>query len=457
MKIPSMRGIGGGKIAVACLMAGVLLVAFLATNSRALAFDPEMMKRGVVRVVVEEGHGTGFVVNQNGHVVTNHHVIGGVLRGGGQLGVMPTGSSTLYPAEIIYASQSLDLAVLRVPGLGLSPLTLSTTERKVAQVVWSAGFPGAADALNPQNNATIQKDIISTLHMGSWGGGDQFPIIQHGASISSGNSGGPLLDDCGRVIGVNTWASLLTVEDAQGEIRRVPLGSGIFWSSDIVETVRMLNQLSLPFQTEDSECIAADGEAEELREEMQEQQERLEESLGELQEQSEKERLRTALILFAGGLALALVLVLSLKNLRRRILALMKDISQSMQVQAGQERSWFGTRRKTSQGGVVVSGFDGSGNRIRIVLSSDRFADQRVGISFGRDPALVDEVVKDPSISSRHMSISSVRGGEFFVEDLNSRNGTIVDGRKLRPFRAERCGYNSTLTAGNVELILSKR
>ena len=207
---------------------------------------------------------------------------------------------------------------------------------------------------------------------------------------------------------------------------------------------------------------------EELREEVQEQneveRERRErqmreqiESLEEMQEESEKERLGIALILLLGGLALAIMVALSLKNIRRKVLALVKELGQSMQAQGGGERSWLGTRKRTSRRGLVVSGFDGSGNRIRIVLSSGRFAEQRLGISFGRDPALVDEVVNDPSMSSRHLRISLARGGECHVEDLNSKNGTILDGRKLQPFQAEPVGYNSTLTAGDVELTLSER
>ena len=497
-----MCGIRGRKIAQACLAAGLLLGFFFLPGSTALAFDPDMVKQGVVRVVSDKGHGTGFIINENGYIVTNHHVIEAVFRGG-ELNVVPAGSSTLYSAEVIHADPSRDLAVLRASGLELPPLSLSRAEPKVAQEVWSAGFPGAADQLNPQNSVTILKGIISAIHFGSWGGDERFSIIQHGASVGPGNSGGPLLDSCNRVVGVNTAASLIAVKEElteedrkKGKIARtvrVPHGSGIFWSSAIEETIRMLDQLSVSFRAEDNECIApvvGAEELEELREELRRQQQEFEDLMNVLREESDvereereremrerqremrewqeqrdkeiherlrKERLRTALLLFTGVLALTIALVLSLKSMRRKVFALVKELGQSLQVREGKERSWFSRRSKSPKRGLVVSGFDGNGNSIHIVLSLDRFADQRLGVSLGRNPSLVDEAINDPSMSSRHLRISSPRAGKFYVEDLNSRNGTVLDGRKLRLFRAERCSYNSRIVAGDVELTLSSR
>ena len=279
--LPSMCGIRGRKIATACLAAGLLLGFFFLSGSTALAFDPDMVEQGVVRVVSDGSHGSGFIINENGYIVTNHNVIEDVLRGG-ELNVVPAGSSTLYSAEVIHADPSRDLAVLRASGLELPPLSLSRAEPKVAQEVWSAGFPGAADSLNRQNNVTIQRNIISAIHFGSWGGDERFSIIQHGADVGPGNSGGPLLDSCNRVVGVNTAASLIAVKEEvtekerkRGKIARtvrVPHGSGIFWSSAIEETIRMLDQLSVSFRAEDNECIAPVVGVEELREKLQQLQ-----------------------------------------------------------------------------------------------------------------------------------------------------------------------------------------
>ena len=124
--LPSLCGIGGRKIATACLSAGLLSGFFFLSGSTALAFGPDMATQDMVRVVSDGGHGSGFIINENGHIVTNHDVIEDVLREG-ELEVVPAGSGTPYSV------QSRDLAVLRASGLELPPLSLSLAEPKVAE------------------------------------------------------------------------------------------------------------------------------------------------------------------------------------------------------------------------------------------------------------------------------------------------------------------------------------
>ena len=124
--LPSLCGIGGRKIATACLSAGLLSGFFFLSGSTALAFGPDMATQDMVRVVSDGGHGSGFIINENGHIVTNHHVIKDVLREG-ELEVVPAGSGTPYLV------QSYDLAVLRASGLELPPLSLSLAEPKVVE------------------------------------------------------------------------------------------------------------------------------------------------------------------------------------------------------------------------------------------------------------------------------------------------------------------------------------
>ena len=124
--LPSLCGIRGRKIATACLSAGLLSGFFFLSGSTALAFDPDMVAQDMVRVVSDGGHGSGFIINENGYIVTNHHVIEDVLREG-ELEVVPAGSGTPYSV------QSRDLAVVRASGLELSLLSLFRAEPKVAE------------------------------------------------------------------------------------------------------------------------------------------------------------------------------------------------------------------------------------------------------------------------------------------------------------------------------------
>ena len=105
--------------------------------------------------------------------------------------------------------------------------------------------------------------------------------------------------------------------------------------------------------------------------------------------------------------------------------------------------------------GLLLSGFDGRGNVIRISLSPDRFAGQRLGLSLGRHPELVDEVVNDESVSRRHLRIS-LRGDQFYIEDLNSSNGTFLDRHRLSPFQPTRLDDGATVALGSLEVAVSQ-
>jgi len=146
---------------------------------------------------VPRGTGSGFIWDQQGHIVTNFHVIAGAS----QARVTFADQRTL-PAELVGLSARNDLAVLRVKGMpsNLAPLTLGTShDLVVGQDVIAIGSPFGFDY-------TLSTGVISGLGREIEGAGG-LPIIgalQTDAAINPGNSGGPLLDSTGRLIGINT-------------------------------------------------------------------------------------------------------------------------------------------------------------------------------------------------------------------------------------------------------------
>jgi putative serine protease PepD len=140
--------------------------------------------------------GSGFVIDRNGHVVTNQHVVAGASS----ISVM-FWNGVERDAELLGTDPSTDLAVLHVeapPGL-LSPLTLADSSAvSVGDPVLALGSPFGLEG-------TITGGIVSALHR-EMTAPNNFVIIdtiQTDAAINHGNSGGPLLDGWGRVIGVN--------------------------------------------------------------------------------------------------------------------------------------------------------------------------------------------------------------------------------------------------------------
>ena len=146
---------------------------------------------------IPKGSGTGFMWDDEGHIVTNYHV----LEGGNKFMVMLS-DQTSYTADIVGLAPEKDLAVLKIsaPDNKIKPLSSSKSSNlKVGQSVYAIGNPFGFDQ-------TLTTGIISALgrEITAINGRKIYDVIQTDAAINPGNSGGPLLNSSGKLIGVNT-------------------------------------------------------------------------------------------------------------------------------------------------------------------------------------------------------------------------------------------------------------
>ena len=147
--------------------------------------------------------GTGVVVTRSGEIVTNDHVVHGAT--GAQVAV--DGSASALPATVVGESPGNDLALLQVAGpVRLRPATFAESSSvRVGDEVLAIGY-----ALGLEGGPSVTDGIISaTGRSVTTEGADGSPVtltgmLQTDAAISSGNSGGPLVDASGRVVGINT-------------------------------------------------------------------------------------------------------------------------------------------------------------------------------------------------------------------------------------------------------------
>lgn len=199
------------------LAAAVALAAPAAAQTNVSVNDAE---RATVRVavIVEDptgrklsGTGSGFLVAPN-LVVTNAHVVADAREQANfGVAVVPPEGDGLLPARIIHYSQLADLALLEFRGgPDTAPVTVSTLDPRAGDTIIALGYPDvdyqhttADDLVRPALASRTSGSIASLRDRAPTG--DPIPTINHEAVISSGSSGGPLLDECGRVIGVNTW------------------------------------------------------------------------------------------------------------------------------------------------------------------------------------------------------------------------------------------------------------
>ena len=159
-------------------------------------------------VAIPPGTGTGFVWDDQGHVVTNYHVVmvdvgGAPLSEAEDLQVTLADGKT-YRARVIGKSLAYDIAVLRVfaPLRSVKPLPLGTSkDLQVGQSVLAIGNPFGLDHTLTQGIISgLRKEVITDTALQRKIRG----AIQTDAAINPGNSGGPLLDSSGRIIGMNT-------------------------------------------------------------------------------------------------------------------------------------------------------------------------------------------------------------------------------------------------------------
>ena len=139
--------------------------------------------------IVSASSGSGFAVSSNGHVITNHHVIEGCQK----VKIHHNGRS--IPATVVTFDPQNDLALLKGDFRPSTVLPLSTNSPELLQDVYVAGYPFGRRI---STGVKVTKGIISSLT----GIGNNFSNIQIDAALQPGNSGGPILDDKGNVVGV---------------------------------------------------------------------------------------------------------------------------------------------------------------------------------------------------------------------------------------------------------------
>ena len=157
-------------------------------TSRAVAFD------FFYGLVPQEGQGSGFIIDKEGHILTNYHVIADAR----QLEVT-LHNRKKYRATVIGTDRSHDLAVIQIKGAEFTPMVLGDSKNlQVGQKVYAIGNPFGL-------SGTLTSGIVSSIRQVQEPEGMKIDeAIQTDAAINPGNSGGPLLNWRGEVIGINT-------------------------------------------------------------------------------------------------------------------------------------------------------------------------------------------------------------------------------------------------------------
>jgi hypothetical protein len=200
-------------------LAALVLIA-LPSAARPEPSDIAAASRGVVRVVIMAtdgvavtpvSHGTGFAVTPT-RIVTNAHVVREALQDDTlRIAIVPPDGDSADYASVVAVSEAKDLAVLQTTGnLRLPPLTIAGTAPTDGAEVSAVGYPMNVDRAQGLDLADLFRPQPPVKGRGFISGSRpsrDVDTLLHTAPIARGNSGGPLLDSCGRVLGVNSFGT----------------------------------------------------------------------------------------------------------------------------------------------------------------------------------------------------------------------------------------------------------
>ena len=173
------------------------------------------------------GQGTGVIISDDGYIVTNAHVVSGFS----ELTVtLNDEAKSEYPATVIGEDTVTDIAVIRIHAKGLTPAEIGTSSTlQVGQDVVVIGNP-----LGEEFSGSVTTGIISALdRQVEFENGQVYNYIQTDAAINTGNSGGPLMNMQGQVIGIN--AAKIDTSVAEGMGFAIPIDDVVPVANDLIE------------------------------------------------------------------------------------------------------------------------------------------------------------------------------------------------------------------------------
>ena len=229
---------------------------------QSLAPDNPELRAGLVQVVVLDNDdetrrvGSGFIVGAAGHVLTSAHL----LEGEENIRVLPLSSpANALEGRVIHANVRADLALLAVDGLPSAGLPLALDGFDAGRIVYSAGiWPSSG---NDSAIADAGPELPASLVSGAVGGASEItaspgapavPLLTHNAMIPAAGYGGPLLNECGEVAGVNRGTPGVSAL----RLRRGEAPEGAVYAAGITALVGLMNQAGIPVSRAAESCVS---------------------------------------------------------------------------------------------------------------------------------------------------------------------------------------------------------
>jgi len=381
----------------------LLLILFLpfmllAGNSKVLESS-----KSVIRIITILGDksgatGTAFCINSNGYFLTNAHVIDGAKD------IFAVMSSNKYEVKIVKKFDDVDLAILKIENTGLKPLMFSYRNNiHVTDRVSSIGFPDAADKsddIDELTTVTINSGIIGkfskiNLSIKNRKTTKRHPVVQHDAAVNHGNSGGPLVNECGQVVGVNVQKGL-SYNRSDAQIIAGDVVQGIFYAIDVDIAKKVLNESRISFLETGSGCSGTSMSANDRK------------------------------YLIVAGMLLLLLMVWGIIFYMQEKKKKHNDIDESALSRLISRK--LGKRVNHDVHDPLIDELTVQLKPMVSNLPVFNVNQNESIVGRSRSAALH---LENPQVSGKHLSLSLNANNEIVVKDLGSSNGTYIEGRKL--------------------------
>lgn len=369
--------------------------------------------KSVLRILVKKDNGiylgSGFVVSSDGVVVTNQHVINKAKK----IVILSKDSTSKvisFSGSIFWESRDLDLALLKVEDLHIQPIHLNANKLIKGSKVFTIGYPGVADQENNSEDSlaesTITEGVVGRNVEGAWDNqGLKFNLIQHSAAVNSGNSGGPLINNCGEVIGVNTAKALGQIE-LNNDAYVVNQSDGIFFASHVSNLINVLKNNNIAFLAEERECITSS-------------------TLTSSVDKSKPEIAYSGIILICVIFLMFALTVAIFIFIFKKPQVITETFTQFKRRES--PKSFINEKKLINLKIFTFTISYPEGNSEKKILTYKNESHNKILI--GRDPSnnlCIDHI----SVSRFHAEITCI-DGNLFMQDLNSTNGTWLNNLKI--------------------------
>ena len=397
----------------------IILVTIITWGSSIQEAKENLVRLGIYNGNELVGTGSSFPIGED-IFVTNYHVVIDAVTKSSTYDIkalvdVKSGKYITKEVEILNFDEEKDLAVIRIIGLSMSPLKLisglddeTTRDKYSDSTVFSIGFPGSSDLL--QNGTVTKSNIEPASKKGIVSKYSNFKIdkdftettnmIETDATINGGNSGGPLVDECGNVIGIAEMKLVVTAVD------------NVFYAIRVDELISFLDAYNIDYSTTRG-CASS-----------------IFKNSGNL-----------FWYLLAGLFIIIVLLVFYISRLHQSKSSLSEIINDKI---ASMQHKKNHNKLEIKQGEVYLKSL--TINAEDIVLSKNK------SILIGRS-SKCDIQIKNSHLSGMHLKVKLLEDKRIFVVDLESTNGSYLNGEKLiskKPFELTR---GSKLILGSEEIM----